>query len=535
MRGLLETTDCHVIVCGRSLAKAETLIASLRRYGDRLSAARIDRNAAEPLCIKALKAFCIVDAAGPFQNDDLSFARAVICSGTHYVDLADARDFIARFPSLDDIAKSSGVVAVSGASSTPGLSMAVVAHLTDAWQRVDHVEMCILPGGQAALGLSVVRAILSYAGRPVEIRAFGGPRHAFGWGFLSRRRGKDLGLRLQSLVETADLDLVARSYPDVRSVLFFASVEQKILHIGLWILSGFVRAGFVRSLLPFAQVLHASAKVFRPWGTDRGGMVVEAEGVNAEGRRMHAFWTLIAERGDGPTIPALPALCVVQQLLKGHLTSVGAHLCGDVLGLQSIEKQFARFAISTHVSFTALADAPLFARMDSRFFDMPACVQMAHSPSPASVLEGEVQIQRGENVVARLIARCVGFPVGEGSHAARVAIEQKGDGEVWVRKFGESEFRSFLSAGEGPSEIVEQFGPLRFVLDLKPDASGFALTVKRWSIWNMPLPAILAPKTSALASSDSDGRYHFDVEIGWFAAGRLVRYQGTLAPVTLAR
>lgn len=516
------------------MAKAKALVASLHGFADRLSCARLDRNSRDASSISSLGAFCIVDAAGPFQDDTLEFARAVIECGVHYVDLADARDFIMRFPSLHDHAQAHQVVAVAGASSTPGLSMAVLARITKGWQRVDHVEMSILPGGRAELGLSVVRAILSYAGKPIRSRASGEDRCDFGWGLLARRDVKGLGVRLQSIVETADLDLVARAHPRLRSIRFFASVEQSVMHLGLWALSGVVRLGLVQSLLPFSGVLHASARLFRALGTDRGGMVVEAEGVESDGARVCARWTLIAERGDGPNIPALPALSVVHQLLNGEHCKPGAYLCADVLDLKLIEEQFRRFAISTDVCVTALASMPLFARAHPAFLEMPACLQAVHSPSPVSKLEGEVDIERGANIFARLIARCVGFPVESGRRAARILIEQKGDGETWVRKFGDVRFKSSLTAGTGISEVIEQFGPLRFALDLQAGKEGFSLSVKRWSIWNVPLPTLLAPATSAHAS-DSGGRYHFDVEISWFAVGRLVRYRGAVTPITLAR
>jgi saccharopine dehydrogenase-like NADP-dependent oxidoreductase len=42
-----------------------------------------------------------VDAAGPFQGAEPRVARAAIAAGLHYVDLADARDFVAGFRALD--------------------------------------------------------------------------------------------------------------------------------------------------------------------------------------------------------------------------------------------------------------------------------------------------------------------------------------------------------------------------------------------------------------------------------------------------
>src|ERR1700686_2412057 len=99
-------------------------------------------------------------AAGPFQGAGYRLARAAIAAGLHYVDLADARDFVAGFGALDAAARAAGVVALSGASSTPALSHAVLDRLTKGWRSIDTVDIAISPGNRSApRGLSVIRAI----------------------------------------------------------------------------------------------------------------------------------------------------------------------------------------------------------------------------------------------------------------------------------------------------------------------------------------------------------------------------------------
>ena len=46
---------------------------------------------------------------------------ACIAAGAHYLDLADARDFVARIGTLDAAARAAGVAIISGASSVPAL------------------------------------------------------------------------------------------------------------------------------------------------------------------------------------------------------------------------------------------------------------------------------------------------------------------------------------------------------------------------------------------------------------------------------
>jgi len=517
-----------VIVCGRSLAKAA-------RPSERVTAAVIDRDTASTADIKALRAFCVVDAAGPFQGQDQRFARSVIEAGCHYVDLADARDFVAAFPALDELAKAHGVLAVTGASSTPALSHAVIDELTRGWRRVDSVEIAISPGNRAPLGLAVIKSILSYVGRPVRVWRHGRWTHAPGWGLLTRTPFGDLGSRFLSLCETPDLDLVPRRFPRVRNAIFRAGLELPFLHLGLWLLSLPVRAGWVKSLAPLAEPLRDAATFFHGFGSDCGGMVVEVTGAYGDGDHLRAVWTLVAEAGDGPRIPALPALCVVRALVDGSLARRGATACVSLIDLAAIENQFKRFAIRTRRETQTLERVPLFQRALSGFDQMPAPLREAHAPDPACDLEGEVDVEGAESWLGALAGRLFGFPRGGQGLPACVTIEREGDGEVWIRRFGDAAFSSHLTAGEAQNRLRERFGAMRFDLDARADATGFELSIGGARFFGVTLPRALAPSTRASASIDEHGRYRFDVLITLPAMGRLVRYRGWLAPVISAR
>lgn len=491
----------------------------------------IDRALAMPADVAALRAFCIVDAAGPFQAQEPVFARAAIEAGAHYVDLADARDFVAAFGALDALAKARGVLAVTGASSTPALSHAVLDDVTRGWVRVDDVEIAIAPGNRSSpLGLSVFQSILSYVGQPVRVWVRGRWTVAPGWGLTVRRRIGDLGWRWLSLVETPDLDLVPLRFPSVRTAVFRAGLELSFFHQGLLALSLPVRARLIKSVLPLAEVLRDAAALFRRWGSDCGGMTVDVSGVYADGRRLAVTWSLIAESGDGPKIPTLPALCIVRQLLDGRLGVRGAMACVGVVDIASIEAEFKRFHIRTERETRVLERAPLFLRALPGFDEMPEAVRRAHTVDPASDLEGRVDVDGAATWLARIVARIVGFPDTGRDLPAAVTIERDGDGEVWIRRFGNYEFGSYVDAGDRPGTLTERFGALTFDLDAPADARGFHLVIKRGRLGPLPLPRWLTPRTRAAADVDDLGRYRFDVTVELPMIGRLVRYRGWLAP-----
>ena len=200
-----------------------------------------------------------------------------------------------------------------------------------------------------------------------------------------------------------------------------------------------------------------------------------------------------------------------------------------------MEAQFLRFAISSHQSVIALKPEALFKRIGVGFEAMPIAVQTVHSPEPASEMKGEVDVKAGSNWLSRLVARVAGFPVRDSICAAEVTIDRCGEEEVWIRRFGDHSFQSYLSAGSDQGLVCEKFGPISISMMLNMDYTGFSLSIVGWSIWGLPLPRFLAPTTTAQASSDSEGRYRFDTTINWPPVGRLVHYRGWLVPATLAR
>ena len=516
-----------MIVCGRSLGKLQAFIGA-SQIADRLSLAQIDRDRATAEEIAALDAFCVVDAAGPFQAQDLRFPRAVIDAKCHYVDFADARDFVAAFASLDAQATAHGVLAVTGASSTPALSHAVLDDITRGWRRVDAVEIAISPGGGTSFGLSVFKAILSYVGQPLRVWRHGRWETAPGWGLTVRRTIGGVGKRWLSLCETPDLDLVLARFPRVRSAAFRAGLELSLLHWGLWALSLVVRFRLMRSLVSLAEPLRAAAELTRPFGGAVGGMLVKASGVAGDGAHSRVTWSLAAKGGDGPQIPALPALCVVRALVDGSLTQRGATACVGLVELGALEREFKRFAITTERGTQRFDATPLFQSALEGFGRMPASVRAAHTPNLACDLQGRVEIDGAAHWVGRAVAWTFGFPASARDAPALVTIEREDEGEVWIRRFGETEFRSHLRAGAQANRLVERFGALTFDLDARADEAGFELSIIGARAFGIPLPRALAPTTQARASADANGRYCFDVLIALPVVGRLVRYRGTL-------
>ena len=76
---------------------------------------------------------------------------------------------------FDAAAKAAGVFVLSGVSSFPVLTAAVVRHLSQDMTRIDTIYGGIAPSPYAGVGKNVIRAIAGYAGQDVVLRRNGQP------------------------------------------------------------------------------------------------------------------------------------------------------------------------------------------------------------------------------------------------------------------------------------------------------------------------------------------------------------------------
>ena len=313
-----------LIVAGRSLPRAEEFVRS-RRPRARLEVAVFDRSGNAAAQLAALAPDVIVDASGPFQGyGKARYLLAEVCIATraHYLDLADGSEFVAGIGVLDAAAKAAGVFCLSGASSFPVLSAAVVRHLAKDLSRIDTIRAGIAPLPYGAVGENVIRAIASYAGQRVRLRRNGTTGDAVAFGeqmrFTIAPPGRvPVSNRLFSLVDVPDLLLLADLRPELESVWMGAAPVPEIAHRALIAFAYLVRIGVVRSLSPLAPLMYSMSSLVR-WGEHRGGMFVAVRGRTAAGAKAERSWHLLAEGDDGPLIPAMAVEAVVRGLLDGR-------------------------------------------------------------------------------------------------------------------------------------------------------------------------------------------------------------------------
>ncbi|KRA64596.1 saccharopine dehydrogenase [Caulobacter sp. Root656] len=526
--------DVILVLAARDRVRLEALAAELAKTkpAAKIEIARLDR--LDPKDLADLGAWALVDAAGPFQGQDHAFPRAVLAARAHYLDLADARDFVAGFEAaLEAPARTARRWAITGASSTPALSHAALDAMTAGWTRIDRIEAAISPGARAPRGLSVIRAILGWAGAPVRVFEKGRWTIRSGWSEPRRTPLPGLGRRWTSLAETPDLDLLPARFHPRRDAIFRAGLELPILHLGLWALSLLRRSRLVSTLEPLAVLLEDTAGWVAPLGSDRGGMVVSVEGLDADGARRLARWSLCAEAGAGPHTPAAPAAATLRALLDGRLGEPRATPCVGLVDLNAILSELGDLPIRTQVESQRREVPGLFPRLLGDAWDaQPSSVRQAHAGVAPVTLRGTARA-RGAPGLPALVRRLQGLPP-TGRHATTVTITPTANGERWVRRFGARTFASSITADrDDPWTFEETAGVLTFRFGAAPYPGGFSWAFEGWRLGPIPLPRAWAPRIRArtFARSRQDGTdvYRFRVLVAHPWLGVIFSYAGRLS------
>jgi len=351
-QSLVNVPNIRVWIGGRDSSKAWALANELRQNtGAReIYAVKLDVNDARlTQLLKLWGINLLIHTCGPFQGQSYTVAQACVTAGVDYIDLADSRAFVAGIDGLDEKARTAGVSVISGASSVPALSTAVVDALLPCFSELESIETSISPGNQAPRGLATVRAILSYTGQAFRCWERGRWRSFYGWQDLARHDYGNLGKRWVARCEVPDLDLMPQRYPHVQSVRFYAGLELGLLHFGLWLLSWITRFGWVKNWAPYASLLLTMSQWVEHWGTDQGAMLVKLRGLDHQGDPIEMFWSLTARNGHGPRIPTMAASILAKKKAAGKHLHAGAGACMGLLSLEEFNQEFEAFDIESRL------------------------------------------------------------------------------------------------------------------------------------------------------------------------------------------
>ena len=344
---LARREEIELVIAGRDAAAAAALVATFAAGRARALAVDMD----QPNAISALlaaKPAIVVDTLGPFQTRNLALPRSCAGRGIHYVDISDARARAADIVSLDAAARVEHAAVITGASTVPAFTTAIVDELAPNPREIVSIDVGVAPGHLAPRGVATVSAILSYCGK--EIPPVCGDRETYGWGDLTRfAYPPPVGERWLSNVDTPERSLWRTRYPALEEAEVRAGFEISILHLALSGLSRGARLGVLPWLPRCAKPFLKVAQAFDWLGTDTGAMHVRVVTRDGHARTATHTGIVVAEAGDGPQVPAAPAALVVKKLLRipgyAPLEKRGAFPCIGILTREEIMGELRNFAI----------------------------------------------------------------------------------------------------------------------------------------------------------------------------------------------
>jgi saccharopine dehydrogenase-like NADP-dependent oxidoreductase len=327
-----------VIIAGRHAKAADQFVDQLKsQFPDaKLDTAIFDMDTDLSLQLTRLKPYVVINTCGPFQMKDYHAAQQCIDHKIHYIDLADGRDFVNGITALNDRAQAAGVTVISGASTVPGLSSAVIEHYRHEFQTIDSLVYGIAPAQKTPRGLATTQAVLSYLGKPLK-PAPGNQKVRYGWQDTYRQAYPVIGKRWMANCDIPDIDLLPEHY-GIGDIHFSAGMESSALHLSVWLMSWLVRLGLPLNPVKHAQLLLRASHWFDWFGGLDGGMHMLLSGQDTNGEPKTIDWFIIAKQGDGLHIPTIPAVVLAEKLLTGQFKTVGAMPC---LGLVSLSEYLA--------------------------------------------------------------------------------------------------------------------------------------------------------------------------------------------------
>ncbi|WP_314383573.1 saccharopine dehydrogenase [Pseudomonas brenneri] len=267
----------------------------------------------------------VIHTGGPFQGQSYAVAQSCIDAGVNYCDLSDCRTFVTGIGVLDARARQAGVAILSGCSSVPTLSAALIDQQRHRFQRIDAIDHGISSSAKMP-GLSTVEGVLAYAGKPIKQLKNGHVHEVLGWQDLKLRKMHSLGTRLLANVDVPDMDIFAGRY-GAHTLAFKAGAGLKLGGIANYLLAQALRTGLLRDHATWAGRLHRLGTWFERLGDGKSAMYIDVQGLGLDGAPLSMTVQLTALNDKGPEIPSCAAVALAAKMARGYVPQPGARAC----------------------------------------------------------------------------------------------------------------------------------------------------------------------------------------------------------------
>jgi hypothetical protein len=263
------------------------------------------------------------------------------------MDIADGREFVAKFSSLDAAAREKRIPLITGASTVPGLSAAIIDATFREFSQLQAIDYGICAAPKSGLGAATLRAVLSYCGKPYEILENGNRATIYG---LGRPRYHDfpppLNRRFIVDCDIPDHSLFPARYPSLRRMNFGSCIDFPGLPQLLSVMSDCVRKGWITNCNFLSGLVNPFMTGIKPFGNSDSGFFMRLEGLDQLGNSKKSLLEILARDGSGLEIPITPVVLLIKKMLKGEPLPAGAYPCMSLFSLAEFMGELSSYPIS---------------------------------------------------------------------------------------------------------------------------------------------------------------------------------------------
>lgn len=346
---LAQLPDVRLLLAGRDSAK----LAALKHVlpDTHCEPVTLDLTAMDfATSLQTLKPNLVLHLAGPFQGQNYAVAQACIAAGASYIDMADGRDFVHGFAQLHAAAQQAGVSLVTGVSTVPAFSAAIVDAFAPRFAKLETLDYGISAGLKTGLGRATLEAVLRYCGKPYPILHHGQLRQTYG---LGQPRSHDypppVGRRALVDCEIPDLTLFPSRYPTLQTMAFGSCINAPGLSPLLGIMSWLVAHGYRRDWNFLAAAILPFMRAMSIFGSRASGFFMVLTGISHDGQPQRILFELVAQDGCGLQIPITPVMVLVKRWLSGAGLPPGAYPCLDLMTLRDCATELAAYPITWYI------------------------------------------------------------------------------------------------------------------------------------------------------------------------------------------
>ncbi len=351
---LLRETDCHLILAGRTLARAQAATAAL---GPRVSALRAD--AADPASLDAamigIDLVAVASSTAPFAA---VIAEAALRANADYFDLQYSTDKLKALMPLADCIAAAGRRFITDGGFHPGLPAVMIRHVAPCFETLQRAVVgSVIQEDWARwnVGIGTMEELLNefrdYQSLAYRDGAWRRMNWLTAWKPVYMDFGPPFGRRACAPMFLEELRDLPALLPGLRETGFYVGgfnwfVDGLVMPLAL---AG-MRIAPNRLLRPLARLMGWGLKRFTrpPFGTL---LRVEASGLT--GGKQHRL-NMTVGHADGYALTAIAAVACLLQVLDGTISRPGLQLQAQAVDpagmLRDLARMGARVDIHEEVS-----------------------------------------------------------------------------------------------------------------------------------------------------------------------------------------